>query len=395
MNDETYLSKEVDTMLRSYSRVLLSGLVVALLILAAVASAASSNGLVSGKADIKLAGPLAFGPDGILFVGDSMQASIFAIETEDTKSVSSPAQVDIKGINEKIAALVGTSADQILVNDVKVNPASKNIYLSASRGRGPDATPLLLRVDSAGKIEVLSLDHVKYAVVSLPDPPESKEGARNPRMDTITQIAYVGGNLLVAGLSNEEFSSNLRIIPFPFRDAAHNSTPNSTPNSTKGASVEIFHGSHKRYETNSPIRTFVPYTIGNQQFILAAYTCTPLVKIPISELKPGNKVKGTTIAELGFGNRPIDMLTYRKDGHDFLLMANSKRGVMRLSTEHLDTYQPITTPVEETAGVPYQTIKELQGVEHLERFDDSKALILASIGSAPGSPMELKTIPLP
>jgi hypothetical protein len=370
-------------MLRSHSRVLWSGIVVALLVLAVVAFAASSNGLVSGKADIKLAGPLAFGPDGILFVGDSMQASIFAIETEDAKTASSGAQVDIKGINEKIAGLVGTSADQIMVNDVKVNPASKNIYLSASRGRGPDALPLLIRVDTAGKIEVLSLDHVKYAMVTLPDPPESKAGARNPRMDTITQIAYVGGNLLVAGLSNEEFSSNLRTIPFPFHNAA------------KGANVEIFHGSHKRYETNSPIRTFVPYTIGNQQFILAAYTCTPLVKIPVSELKPGNKVKGTTIAELGFGNRPIDMVTYRKDGHDFLLMANSNRGVMKLSTEHLETYQPITTPVEETAGVPYQTIKELQGVQHLERFDDSKALILASAGSAPGSAMELKTIPLP
>src|SRR5579862_41104 len=367
------------TMMRSYSRVLLCGALVALLILAAVAFAATSNGMVSGKADVKSAGPLAFGPDGILFVGDSVQASIFAIDTEDTKSGSVAPQVDIKGINEKIAALVGVSPDQILVNDVKVNPSSKNIYLSASRGRGPDATPLLLRINSAGKIDVLSLDHVKYAMVTLPDPPESKAGPRNPRMDTITQVAYVDGNVLVAGLSNEEFSSNLRSIPYPFHNAA------------KGANIEIFHGSHKRYETNSPIRTFVPYTIGNQKFILAAYTCTPLVKIPVSELKPGNKVKGTTIAELGFGNRPIDMLTYRKDGHDFLLMANSKRGVMKLSTEHLDTFQPITTPVEETAGVPYQTLKELQGVEHLVKFDDSKALILASAGSS----MELKTIPLP
>jgi hypothetical protein len=366
-------------MVRFHSRVLLCGLLFMLLILAAMAFAASSNGLVSGKADIKSAGPLAFGPDGILFVGDSIQASIFAIDTEDTKSGSVSAQVDIKGINEKIAALVGVAPDQVLVNDIKVNPASKNIYISASRGRGPDATPLLLRVDNTGKIDVLSLDHVKYAMVTLPDPPESKAGPRNPRMDTITQVAYVDGNVLVAGLSNEEFSSNLRTIPYPFHNAV------------KGANIEIFHGSHKRYETNSPIRTFVPYTIGNQKFILAAYTCTPLVKIPVSELKPGNKVKGTTIAELGFGNRPIDMVTYRKDGHDFLLMANSNRGVMKLSTEHLDVFQPITTPVEETAGVPYQTLKELQGVQHLVKFDDSKALILASAGSS----MELKTIPLP
>src|SRR3984957_12742945 len=114
------LSLGEESMVRFHSRVLLCGLLAALLILAAVAFAATSNGLVSGKADVKSAGPLAFGPDGILFVGDSVQASIFAIDTEDTKPAASAAQVDIQGINDKIAALVGTSADQILVNDVKV-----------------------------------------------------------------------------------------------------------------------------------------------------------------------------------------------------------------------------------------------------------------------------------
>ena len=365
-------------MSRSGVKVLLFALSCTLLILVAMAFAAPSNGLVAGQANLKSAGPLAFGPGGILFVGDSVQASIFAIDTEDNKTAA-PAQVDIKGLDGTIAALVGTSADQILINDIKVNPASKNIYISASRGRGPEAAPMILRADAAGKIELLSLDHVKFASVTIPDPPESKTGPRNPRMDTITQVAYVNGNVLVAGLSNEEFSSNLRTIPFPFRDA------------TKGASIEIFHGSHKRYETNSPIRTFVPYAIGKEQYILAAYTCTPLVKIPVSEIKPGNKIKGTTIAELGAGNRPLDMVMYRKDGHDFLLMANSSRGVMKLSTEHLETYPAIIAPVPETAGVPYQTIKELQGVQHLEKFDDSKALILASAGAS----VELRTIPLP
>jgi hypothetical protein len=347
-------------------------------VVATVAFSASS-GLTLGKAEVKSAGPLAFGPDGILFVGDSLGAAIFAIDTEDNQAAS-PANVDIKGINEKIAALLGTGPDQILINDLKVNPASKNIYISASRGRGPDAIPMILRVDSTGKITPLSLDKVKYSMITLPDPPASQAGKSDPRLDTITQIAYVKGNVLVAGLSNEEFSSNLRTIPFPFHGA------------TKGASVEIFHGSHARYETNSPVRTFAPYTVNNRDYILAAYTCTPLVKIPIDELKPGNKVKGTTIAELGFGNRPLDMVTYRKDGHDWLLMANSNRGVMKMSAENLDSYKPITTPpASETAGLTYQTIKDLQGVRHLEKFDDSKALILAGTGSS----LELKTIALP
>lgn len=102
-------------------------------------------------------------------------------------------------------------------------------------------------------------------------------------------IAFVNGNILIAGLSNQEFASDLRSIPFSFK---------GEPTST---GIKMYHGSHGRYETQSPVRTFVPFAIGQEHFILAAYTCTPLVEIPVSELKPGAKVEGTTIAELGAG----------------------------------------------------------------------------------------------
>jgi len=360
-------------MRRLSSGSILIGLAVAVCLAAALAFSATTAGMTAGKANLQSAGPMAFGPDGVLFVGDSLGAAVFAIDTADTKAEGAPAKHEIKGINEKIAAMLGTAADQVAINDIKVNPISKNIYLSASRGRGPDAIPVILRVDGAGKIAPLALDNVKHSMVALPN-------ASGARVDTITEIAYVDGNVLVAGLSNEEFSSNLRTIPFPFHGAS------------KGANVEIFHGSHGQYETNSPVRTFVPYTINNQPYILAAYTCTPLVKIPISELKPGNKVKGTTIAEFGYGNRPLDMVAYRKDGHEYLLMSNSNRGVMKVSADHLDTYKPITAPVTaEIAGVPYKTIAELQGVQHLEKFDEGNALILASAGKS----LDLRTVPLP
>ena len=62
------------------------------------------------------------------------------------------------------------------------------------------------------------------------------------------------------------------------------------------------------------------------------------MRIPVSELKAGNKVKGTTIAELGNRNRPLDMIVYTKDGKHFILMANSSRGVMKLTGENLDGF---------------------------------------------------------
>ncbi len=346
---------------------------------AALAFSASIAGLSTGNVQLKSAGPLAFGPHGILFIGDSIGAAVIAVDTRDDSPAGASASVDIKGINRKVAALLGTTPEQILINDVKVNPVSKKIYLSVSRGRGPQAIPVILRADAAGNLTQVSLDNVSFSSAPLPNPPASNPGARaDPRLDTITELAFVNGSVIVAGLSNEEFSSNLRSIPFPFQTVS------------KGTSVEIYHGSHGRFETQAPVRTFVPYTIQSKQYILAAYTCTPLVKIPVSELKPGSKLEGTTIAELGAGNRPIDMVAYSKGNHEFILMANSSRGVMKLSTDHLENYKPITAP-SEPAGVPYQTLDGLKDVKHLTSLDASNALLLIDSGGS----MDLRSLPLP
>ena len=158
-----------------------------------------------------------------------------------------------------------------------------------------------------------------------------------------------------------------------------------------GTSVEIYHGAHGRFETNAPVRTFVSYKIEEEPYILAAYTCTPLVKFPVSSLTPGAKILGTTIAELGNRNRPLDMIAYEKGGRPFILMNNSSRGVMKITAESLESYQGITERTDIT-GVPYETIDHLKGVQQLDRLDQSNALILVSTDS--GS-LDLKTIPLP
>ena len=353
-------------------------LVLATLTAAAATPAAS---LESGKADLRSAGALAFGPDGILFVGDSIGAAVYALDTGDRKAGSS-GKVEVSGVSEKIAALLGTAPDQILVNDMVVNPISKNVYLSVSRGRGPDAMPVILRLNHSGKLEEFSLDGVKHAKVSLPDAPaaDAKDRrGRSLRVQAITDISYVDGKVFIAGLSNEEFASSLRAVPYPFTEAG------------KGTSVEIFHGAHGRWETNAPVRTFVSYEIQKEPHLLAAYTCTPLVKFPISDLKPGTKVVGTTIAELGNRNRPLDMIVYNKGGSDYILMNNSSRGVMKMSTEKIHTFGGIKEKTD-VAGLPYETIAELKGVQQLDRLDDSNALILVQ---AESGALNIETIALP
>ena len=340
---------------------------------AALSLAAGIN-MPSGKVELKSAGALAMGPDGILFVGDSVGGAIVALDVDDRTPSKSDASLEIKGINEKIAAMLGTAADQILIQDVVVNPISKNVYIAVSRGRGADAIPVLLRAAPGGKLTEVSLASIKHMSVALLDQPQQDR----QRMETITQLKYVDGKVLIAGLSNEEFSSSLRSIPFPFQAAS------------KGTGIEIWHGSHGRFETQAPVRTFVPYEINGEKAILAAYTCTPLVRIPVSELKAGNKVKGTTIAELGNRNKPIDMIVYAKGGKHYILMANSSRGVMKLTADNLETYQPITKQTE-TTGVPYETIASLKGVQHLDKYDDANALVLMGDGGS----LDLRTVPLP
>jgi len=347
---------------------------------AALVAAIGACSMASG-ANLQSASALAFGPAGVLFVGDSLAGAVIAIDTGDTTPAAVSNEIEIAGIDARVAALLGTDSSHILIDDFKVNPISKNVYLAVSRGRGVDASPVILRLDNTGRMTDVDLKTAVTTVARLPNPPvpNARAGNRNPRLETITQLAYADGNVIVAGLSNEEFSSNLRVIPFPFR-AVDN-----------GASVEIYHGSHGDYETQAPVRTFIPWKIGSERYIVAAYTCTPLVLIKESDLKPGAKVTGTTIAELGMGNRPLDMIAYRKDDHDFILLANSYRGVMKLSAEHLDRYAPIIEQ-EQIAGVPYKRISELRGIRRLTALDATKALVLAD---GEGGSVDLRSIALP
>jgi hypothetical protein len=115
------------------------------------------------------------------------------------------------------------------------------------------------------------------------------------------------------------------------------------------------------------------------------------VKFSLESLKPGSKVKGTTIAELGNRNRPLDMIVYQKDGKSFILVANSDRGVMKVSTDAIEKNQGITSKVSDTAGQPFETIKDLTGVVQLDKLNETQAVVVVQKTSG----MDLKTIALP
>ena len=361
------------------------GLVVAIgcLLLAGVASAADVYGLKEGTPDLKSAGPMAFGPEGILFVGDTKGAAVFAIRTGDKTGDPSKVQINLDDVPGKLGEQLGASAPDIQINDMIVNPFSGNVYFSVSLGSAK--APALARVEPSGKVTRVSLDKLEFAKVELPNAPEDAvvgEGPRqrNRRNDAITDLAYVDGRVLVSGLSSAQAASSVCAIAFPFSDI------------DEGSSLEIFHGAHGRLEDNAPIRTFIPFVIDGEPHVLAGFVCTPLVKFPLKSIGAGERIKGTTVAELGNRNVPLDMIAYKKAGKSYLLMANSARGVMKVSTEDIGRSEGINARVEGTAGQKYDTIESLKGTVQLDRLNEENAVVLVRAESGATS---LKTVPLP
>jgi hypothetical protein len=76
-------------------------------------------------------------------------------------------------------------------------------------------------------------------------------------------------------------------------------------------------------------------TLDGVDTLVAAYACSPLVTIPVSELKDGAKVTGRTIGDMGNG-QPISMVAFKDHEDDKVFVTNLGRGpmVIPLSNVH-------------------------------------------------------------
>jgi len=346
----------------------------------------SDYGLAVGSATIGSAGPIAFGPEGILFLADNASAKVYAVDVADPGTTAGAEPFDLANVDAHVASFLGCEADDVAIRDLAVHPTSHNVYLSVQRGHGDAAQAVLVHIDRLdASVTDVPLENVPVSEVTIDDAPaedderlditlpQGNEGEeftigertirilRQPiRTATITDMAYVDGALFVAGLSNEEFSSKLRRIPFPFgADVLDNN-------------LEIFHVSHGKWETAAPIRTFVPYNGG--QSILASYTCTPVVQFDMADLTPGTKVVGRTVAELGAMNMPLDMVSFHEGGEEHLLVANSNHGLIKIACRDIDAQEALTEP-QEPIGVPRET-EDLQGITRLANLNGSHVLAL-------------------
>jgi hypothetical protein len=344
------------------------------------------HGLQVGTPTIGSVGPITFGPDDVLFVADNANAGIVAIDVADDGDDADVEAFDLDDLDARLASFLGCGVDDVIVRDLAVHPRTHNVYLSVMRGRGNDAIPVIVRIDhrSASMSEV-PLTDIPFSQVAIEnaipedderldmqfaDPPDGEEVeirghklrfARSPaRTATVTDMAYVDGMLVVAGMSNEEFSSHLRRIPFPFTGSVDEN------------SLEIFHVSHGKWETAAPIRTFVPYEDGRS--ILASYTCTPLVHFSLDSMADAPHVTGRTVAELGAMNQPLDIVSYRRGDDEYLLIAHSTHPMMKIDCRDIDTQEGLTEP-REPRGVPREEVG-IPGVKKLANFNNDYVLAM-------------------
>ena len=335
-------------------------------------------GLKAGNPELKSAGALAFGPDGILLVGDAKAATVFAIQTEDSDSPIK-GDLDVANLSKTIAEAVG--ADSITVNDLAVNAESGTAFISVSKGES--GAPAILQVNGKGEVSEMKLANVPFAKAVLTNAPEDKVVGRgrrrsNPRNESITDLAYNEGKVFVSGLRSGEASSSVRGLVFPFADT------------NSETSLEIYHGAHGRYEDNRAIRTFIPFNIEGEPHLLAGFICTPLVKFPVKGLD-SDRLRATTVAELGNRNRPLDMVVYKQDGKDYVLMANDRRGVMKISTDDISRKEGITERIDGKAGQSYETIEDMKGVVQLAKLSDQYAVVIVQDGDS----QSLKSVVMP
>ncbi|MFT7643631.1 MAG: hypothetical protein ACI9G1_005397 [Pirellulaceae bacterium] len=268
------------------------------LLLTAITEAKVIENAETGKPAIQSINAISFAPEGVLLIGDGRGKQIIAIETGDTKAQGG-LQKKIVGITEKMAGLIGAKAAGIELLDMAVNPASGTAYFAVRKQ--DSKTHLIFTVDSKGKISEFELDKVSYARLEL----TAAEGV----VSLVTDVAWAEDRVIAAGRSNETFGSKIFSIDAPLKHGAK----------SRAYSAETYHVSHRRWETKAPMSVILPLKENDKTYVVGAFSCTPVVKYPLDAIQPNAKVKGSSVIELGSGNRPIDMFVYKKAGKSYVL----------------------------------------------------------------------------
>lgn len=343
---------------------------------------------------LKSAGKISFGPGGLLLVSDPSSASVVAIDTGDVGPLK-PLAEKVENVEQILGKAL--NSEKVIVMDMAVNQLSGKIYFSVNAQ--PGNKPHLVSMDSSGKVATLGLDELTYVRMTLPT-------GENEKLRNVTDLAWGKDSVIVAGQSSEEFANKIFQIPAPLEHGEN----------AHFLSAETYHVAHRKWETKAPIQSFIPWEENGDLYIVGAFACTPIAKFPISDLESGTKIKGTSVVELGGGNRPRDMFVYEKDGEEWLvtntlrfqknLFGPSKYWAARVKLEYLDADEPdeinenaARRNVNASSGPDakgMEVVEELFGAVFVSQLENEKVIVFREVDpSGDGTAHNVELVSLP
>ena len=274
---------------------------------------------------------LEFGDANTLFVADSENSRVFAFQLPPAEKVDKSASYNVDRFGQKAAGMLGVDSRAITFHDIAIHPDSKEAFVSASVVKGDKRSSVLLKANQEGKVTRVDLAQLSSTQQDLANTADDsvKFWRDIPASTfTITDLDFVKGTLYVSGLSTGEFASTLRKVAYPFKGGVQTSR------------IEIYHTVHDQSETRAPIRAMTVMNLMGEETVVAAYTCTPLVTLPTKALNDGAHVKGKTVAELGYGNTPLDVIDFVAQNQQgkaeaFVLVVNKERSADLIRVEDL------------------------------------------------------------
>lgn len=258
-----------------------------------------------GNPELRSAQQLAFGPGGVLLIGDGRTDRLVAVETGDTSLASRE-----ENAFERIDNLAGAAANaigknvtasELQIDDMAVNPVSHRTYLAVTRFTTLEA--YVLSVGPDGDLHVFDLDNVVHAIVDVP-PAD-------------------GGAATFAGLSwtDENVIGSVTPQSFLRHELTYVKTPFAHEGRVRYATTRVFHKGWGMWVDNLPMDRFFTYEDGGELFVAGSFGSS-VARFRSAELEGGAAdVQGATVFDLLDGRTVSDFMTYERDGETLVIVS--------------------------------------------------------------------------
>ena len=321
----------------------------------------------AGAASVQLLA-MKFDPEGTLYAADTKNNELVALSIAEKKGRALPIQVPDLGA--QLSKILGCTPEDLVINDLAVHPTSYAAYLSVSKKGTPESR--LFRVAADRKVLEVAVAEAKKVALKLPEGTQPFD------------IAVTAKNVILSSSGRDRtFSSELHRVPLPLAEGK-----------MAKAQTELYHASHKAWETRAPLVSIAAFTMGGKEYLVGATKCTPVVRVPVDEIGAQAKVKTTTLLELGGGNTPVSMMVYGQGPNQTLLLTHTKSatdGAYKVPSTVLGEVTKVNEQAPNRGGKNAESIAAFKNAKKAALLGPAMAVAVFDQGGQ----LSLTTLPLP